>query len=80
MRTWHIYYRTLGMQEEAVAGWKRSDRLAATAEDAMRQFMDGSYNVFYARVYPGSAALAFSVEWVRVPEIEIEHRPHDEEE
>lgn len=78
MKTWHVFYRTIGMQEAGTSGFRRSDFKAESAEDAIGRLIDKKPNVLHARAYPGSSAYTVSVEWN--PRIRVRHHPHEEEE
>ncbi len=74
VQQWHVFYRTVGMQETGASGWRRSDYLAETASEAIDMLMYATHNIAHARAYPGSAALTVVVEYS--PEVIVKHEPH----
>ena len=71
---WHVFYRTVGMQEEGIRGWRRADFLAETAREAIDMLVEAKHSIAHARAYPGSAALTVVVEWS--PGVVVRHEPH----
>lgn len=71
---WHVFYRTVGMQETSASGFRRADFLAESAREAIDMLIDTRRNVLHARAYPGSSVLTVSVNWE--PEIVVKHEPH----
>lgn len=71
---WHVFYRTVGMQESKQTGFRRADFLADSAGDAIERLVETKRNVLHARAYPGASAYTVSVDWT--PEIVVKHEPH----
>ena len=74
---WHVFYRTVGMQESGASGWRRSDFLAESAREAIDMLLYATRNILHARAYPGASVLTVVVEWS--PDIIVKHEPHGEE-
>ncbi len=75
---WHVYYRTTGMAENAIPGWKRSDHIAESASDAIDMLIARKHNIMHAKAYPAAVAYVVNVAWVD-PTITVTHLPHDPE-